>query len=79
MQIERLNNVNLKIQLAQSTKPEPQKTYSIRSMLADLYVCATTELGGNFTPEMQKLYDSMKGAYIGANMGVFTDEYIDKK
>lgn len=78
LQIERLNNVNLKIQLAQSKKAEPQKVYSVRSMLADLYVCAVTELGGNFTPEMQTLYDSMKSIYTDANIGAFTDDYIGK-
>ena len=78
LQVERLNNVNLKIQFAQSQKPEPQKVYSVRSMLADLYVCAVTELGGNFTPEMQTLYDSMKSVYTGTNIGAFTDDYIGK-
>lgn len=78
LQIERLNNVNLKIQMAQVAIPEEQEEYSVRSMLADLYTCATVELGGNFTPKMQDLYDMMKSVYKDTNTGEFTDDYIGK-
>lgn len=78
LQIERLNNVNLKIQLAQSIVPEEQKDYNIRNILADLHTCATVELGGNFTPKMQELYNTMKNAYERQSGEEFTEEAIRK-
>ena len=31
-------------------------------MMADLYACAISELGGNFTNEMKKMYDTIKSS-----------------
>ena len=76
LQIERLNNVNLKIQLTQLQQIEEKENYSVREMLADLYICANIELGGNFTPEMKKIYDTIKQVYSDKKIGKFTDEFI---
>ncbi len=76
LQIERLNNINLKIQLAQCMVPKEQEYYSVRDMLADLYACGVAELGGTFTPKMQQLYEDMKNVYGDTRTGGFSDEYI---
>ena len=60
LQLERIKNIKLKIELLQSKKIEEKDTYEEKDMMADLYACAISELGGKFTNEMQKMYDSIK-------------------
>ena len=60
LQIEKLRNCKLKIELLESRKIKPQKEYKYVDMLADLYACAISELGGKFTDDMKKEYDKIK-------------------
>lgn len=63
LQLERMKNVKLKIELLQSEKIKFKDTYEKIDMMADLYACAISELGGNFTNEMQRMYDTIKEKY----------------
>lgn len=63
LQNEKINQLDLKMKLAKVKKPEEKEKYSVRDMLSDLYVCAKTELNGQFTPEMEELYDEMKECF----------------
>lgn len=78
LKTERLRNVYLKLKLAQSDVPVEQDKYSTRQMLADLYACAMTEFGGNFTPEMDKLYAAISETYGIKGNKSFSQEYIHK-
>ena len=75
---EQLKNLDLKIQLARSPIPAPQGEPHIREMLADMYICAIQDLGGNYTPEMQSLNDNMVTYFGNGNNGKFTKEYIQE-
>ncbi len=72
---EQLTNLDLKIQLAQNI-PRPQDKVHIRELLADMYICAETELNGNFTKEMQDLYKTISSSFSDEKNGEFTLEYI---
>ncbi len=63
LQQEKLNHINLKMQLARTTQPEEKESYSVTNMLADLYACAKTEFAGGFTEEMNNLYITIKQGY----------------
>ena len=78
MRQEQLKNLDLKIQLARYPIPEPQSEPHIREMLADMYICANQDLGGNYTPEMQSLNDNMVTYFGNGNNGKFTKEYIQE-
>lgn len=60
LQLERMKNIKLRIELLQSKKIEVKENYESADMMADLYACAISELGGNFTNEMKTMYDSIK-------------------
>ena len=60
LQLERMRNVKLKIELLQAKKIEVKEEIEEKDMMADLYVCAFSEFGGNFTKEMKKIYDTVK-------------------
>ncbi len=60
---EKVNQMNLKIQLAEAAQPEEQENYSVKDMLVDLWVCAKTEFDGYLTPEMFKLYNAINQQY----------------
>lgn len=60
LQLERAKNVKLRIELLQTEKIEQKDKYEPKDMMADLYACAISNLGGNFTPEMQNIYDKIK-------------------
>lgn len=73
---KRLENMDLKIKLAQrSTAPE-KDTYSIRQMLVDMHICANTELGGKFTPEMQEIYQAIMNTYGAKNKDRLSERNI---
>lgn len=76
LQEVRLRNLDLKMQLAQRDDFQEPEYYSIREMLVDMHICADRELGGEFTPEMQKLYDAMKFTYGDEKTGEFSERYI---
>ena len=50
--------------------------YSIRQMLVDMHICASTELGGEFTPEMQELYQAIMDTYGEKNKDIFSERNI---
>ena len=60
LQLERMKNIKLRIELLQTKKIEIKGSYEKADMMADLYACAISEFGGNFTEEMQKMYNSIK-------------------
>lgn len=60
LQLERMKNVKLRIELLQSKKVEVKENYEKADMMADLYACAISEFSGNFTKEMQNMYDVVK-------------------
>ncbi len=73
---EKIRNLELKIKLAQNEAPEERKKYSARDILADMYVYAITELGGEFTPEMSAVSKAIKATYRDKAAGAFSEEYI---
>ena len=60
LQLERAKNVKLRIELLQSERVKIKDSCEPTDMMADLYACAISNLGGKFTNEMQKMYDSIK-------------------
>lgn len=60
LQIEKLKNLKLKIQLLQTAKIEEKEKCNPKELMADLYACAIADLAGKFTPEMSKLYNEIK-------------------
>lgn len=60
LQLERMRNVKLRIELLQSQKIEIKDEYEKTEMMADLYACAISELGGKFTNDMQNVYNQVK-------------------
>lgn len=63
LQEEKLSQINLKMQLARTIQTEEKENYSVKDMLADLYVCAKTEFSGGFTQEMSTLYTTIAQCY----------------
>lgn len=63
LQLERIKNVKLKIELLQSQKVRPQLEYDTQDMMADIYACAISDLGGKFTHAMRTTYDEIKVTY----------------
>lgn len=76
LQKEKVNQLNLKIQLAQTTQPQEQEKYSVRDMLADMQVCAKTELNGNFPPKMLNLYTIIKQNFRPSGTQTFSEKEI---
>ena len=60
LQLEKIRNVKLRIELLQSKRLPEKESYEKIDMMADLYACAISELSGNFTKEMRTLYDYIK-------------------
>lgn len=60
LQIEKLKNLKLKIQLLQTAKIESKDKCDKKDMMSDLYACAISDLAGKFTPEMSNLYNEIK-------------------
>lgn len=72
----KLKNLDLKKQLAELEVQQPQNGYSMKELLADMQVCSNTELGGEFTPEMQELYKAIKATYHDKRSDEFSETYI---
>ena len=72
----RLENVDLKIELAQKSTSLERETYSVRQILVDMHICANTELGGEFTPEMQELYQAIMETYGAKNKDILSERNI---
>ena len=60
LQLEKMRNIKLKMELLQAQKIETKEDYEEKDMMADLYACAVSEFGGNFTKEMKKIYNTVK-------------------
>lgn len=60
LQIERLKNVKLKIELLESQKLKPKEDVSLKDLMADMQACAMSELGGKFNDDMTKLYKEIE-------------------
>lgn len=77
---ERLAQNALKTKIVQASIPKEQNKYSIRDMLAEMYVCAMTEFDGNLTTEMQDLYSRITDVFSytdnNGNVRKFSEEYI---
>ncbi len=77
LQDEKINQLNLKIQLAQTTEPQEKGKYSVKDMLADMKVCAKTDFDGNLTPEMLNLYTTIKQNFGTKEKQAFSEEKIE--
>lgn len=75
LQIQRLENIKLKIELLQTKKIDEKNSYEPVNMLADLYSCAISELNGKFTKEMKDIYNEIKAKYLDE---ILSDEEIYK-
>ncbi len=75
LQIQRIENIKLKIELLQSQKVEEKEEYEMTDILADLYSCAISELNGKFTNEMKSMYNKIKDNYCDE---LISDEEIYK-
>ncbi len=71
-----LTNLELKMKLAQTSQIALPDKISIRELLADMHICADTQLGGTFSQEMQSLYDQIKQSFQDTKSGTFTEDYI---
>lgn len=60
LQIEKLRNVKLKIELVQAEKIGDKAEFETEELLADLFACSISELGGKFNEEMEILYKELK-------------------
>ena len=65
-----IKNLNLKIALVQQENPPQLENYSVREMLADMYACSITELGGTpsspetgFSPQMTDLFNRINNTF----------------
>ena len=75
LQIEKLRNVKLKIELIQAEKIGDKAEYETEELLADLFACSISELGGKFNEEMEIIYKQLKSKSETENK-VNSDEYI---
>lgn len=73
---KRLENMDLKIKLVQRSIAPERDTYSIRQMLVEMHICANTELGGKFTPEMQEIYQAIMNTYGAKNKDRLSERNI---
>lgn len=76
LQIERMKNIKLKIELLEAEKVNYKEHSELKEMLSDLYSCAILELAGSFTDEMQSLYKEIKLDYFNENNEEVSDEEI---
>lgn len=63
LQIQRIENIKLKIELLQTQKIKEKEEYTVTDMLADIYSCAISELNGKFTEQMKSMYEKIKHKY----------------
>ncbi len=75
---KRIENLRLKMELTQRSEASEKDTYSTREMLVDMYMCANTELGGKFTPEMQEVYQAIMSTYGMEKTENFSEEHIQQ-
>lgn len=75
----RLQNIDLQMQLISRTKPEAKSYYSIHDMLAEMYAFSQTELGGNYTPEIGKLYNAMRREFRTTSGNPISDGDIQQR
>ena len=60
LQIQRIENIKLKIELLEAQRIEEKDNYEPIDMLADIYSCAISELNGKFSEQMRSIYNQIK-------------------
>lgn len=63
LQIQRIENIKLRIELLQAQRIEEKDEYNPIDMLADIYSCAISELNGQFSEQMRSIYNQIKIKY----------------
>lgn len=63
LQIQRIENIKLRIELLQAQRIEEKNEYEPIDMLADIYSCAISELNGKFSEQMRSIYNQIKIKY----------------
>lgn len=63
LQIQRIENIKLKIELLEAQRIEEKDNYEPIDMLADIYSCAISELNGKFSEQMRSIYNQIKIKY----------------
>lgn len=71
-----MSNIDLEMESILNNPPEEKEYYSARDMLAEMYAFSISELGGNFTPELGKIFNTMKDKFGDASGKNFTLDYI---
>lgn len=66
------------MQLAHESVPEEKGYYSVRDMLAEIYTFSQTELGGQYTPQLERIFNKMQEKFQIQGGKKFTLEYIQK-
>ena len=74
LQLERLRNVKLRIELAQAEIAPEKNNYEILDTLVDINACALSEFSGKLVGDMKTLYDSIRDNYCDETI---TDERIN--
>lgn len=75
LQIQRIENIKLRIELLQTQKIEEKSEYEPIDMLADIYSCAISELNGQFSEQMKSIYNHIKIKYCDESI---SDEDVYK-
>ena len=75
LQFEKIRNVKLRIELANTERIDDKVEYSAVDTLVYLNSVALDEFCGKLTPEMQSLYDDIRENYCDDSI---TDDYIYK-
>lgn len=76
LQIERMKNIKLKMELLEAEKDNYKFDTDEHQMLVDLYSCALLELGGKLNNEMKAIYNKIKDYYMEITLEDIPDEVI---
>lgn len=68
LQLQRIENIKLKIELLEAQRIEEKNDYDPMDMLADIYSCAISELNGRFSEQMRSMYNQIKAQYCNNNV-----------
>lgn len=74
-----LKNIALRMQLVSETIPEEKNYYSVQDMLAEIYTFSQTELGGQYTPELGRMFTEIQSNYKIEGGNAITIERIQKR
>lgn len=76
LQVERMKNIKLKMELLEAEKNNYKKGIDEKEMLSELYSCALIEFAGKFTDEMTNVYKEIKQNYFKENNEEISDDII---